>query len=503
MAFPLPRFGLKIFTVSLLSAGFYLVIVSSFSNSIADYDLWGYLAFGRIFWEEGYFPFRDAFAYTPTNAPWIYHEWLAGVFFYPIYKFTGDAGLQLLRYVVILLTLFLMYATSLTRCDHKVWGLVSLLPAMVLISFGYFPVRAQIFTYFFFVLTLLILETVKKEGRLSLLWWLLPVQILWCNLHGGFVSGLGLIFIYALGQILSKRTALPLFLAGCAAALGTLINPYGVRYWSFMIQAVSMPRPEISEWISVLEALQTRIYELPASIFLSMVLLLLILYLFRRQQDKTDLLVLIATVYVGLTHIRHSVFFGLIFGAYLSIVLDEHWRAFKEAGFHLARRPWIPGSILMVLLVLTITAYQLSGVVKAAPSFQLLTPSPYYPTGACRWIVQNAFQGNILPHFEWGEFLSWHLHPFCRVAMDGRYETVYERQYSEEYFLFLRGKNGGQKFLERYPHDMVMIRPNTPAEKWLIEDPSWGKIHADSTSVVYLRKKRPHSALSSSRIKSP
>ena len=39
------------------------------TNTTADPDLWGYLSFGRLYWETGNFPYQDVFAYLPTLNP--------------------------------------------------------------------------------------------------------------------------------------------------------------------------------------------------------------------------------------------------------------------------------------------------------------------------------------------------------------------------------------------------------------------------------------------------
>ena len=147
----------------------------------------------------------------------------------------------------------------------------------------------------------------------------------------------------------------------------------------------------------------------------------------------------------------------------------------------------------MILVVLLASVYFFinpSLSFRVSPSFEMVTPSPSYPAGAFRWIKANRFQGNILPHFEWGEFLIWYCYPDCRVAMDGRYETVYEYHVSKEYFLFLLGKEGGREFLQKYPHDMVLIKPNTAADFMLRKEKDWEKAYSDLGSVIYLRQTR-------------
>ena len=43
-----------------------LVILNALSGTVADPDLWGYMAFGRLFWETGGFPHHDTSTYVPT-----------------------------------------------------------------------------------------------------------------------------------------------------------------------------------------------------------------------------------------------------------------------------------------------------------------------------------------------------------------------------------------------------------------------------------------------------
>ncbi len=480
--------GLTLLRYSLIVAALYLLFVALFSSTVADYDLWGYLAFGRVFWEEGYFPFRDVFSYTPTKSIWVYHEWLTGVLFYPIYKYSGPVGLQFLRYLTILLTIFTVYLTAVYRGAKPVWGLIVIVPTALLISFGYVPVRAQIFTYLFFTLSLFIVERVKQRQQWPLLWWLIPIHILWANFHGGFLAGPGLVFLYGLGERISKRKSLPYFLFGTAALLSTLVNPYGIRYWYFMTEAVLMPRPDIGEWLSLFAAMQKGIYGVPLWIFIVSVFIVSLSYIFRSGQDYTEYLVLAAILFLGVRHIRHTVFFGLAFGAYLPVVLDEY-------GSVLSVRRIVPDALLKklpaALAVIVFASVYLfanpSLSCLASPAFALTTPSPQFPTGAYKWIKERHFQGNILPSFEWGEFLIWYFYPFCRVAIDGRYETIYPQDISREYFDFLSGKESGRLYLKKYPHDLVLIRPDSGAHILMRTETDWKKVYFDAGCVLYLR----------------
>ncbi|MFA5181535.1 MAG: hypothetical protein WC405_09480 [Syntrophales bacterium] len=479
----------RLLGVLFLGAVFYLSFVILFSQRVADNDLWGYLSFGRVFWEDGYFPFRDVFSYVPTKPLWVYHEWLTGVVFYLIYKYSGPAGLQLLRYVVILFTIYLIYMTALKKGGRSFAAVIALIPAMVLISFGHVPVRAQIFTYLFFIMTVYILEDAKKSQKWSVLWWLLPIQILWCNLHGGFVAGLGLVGLYALGEGLSGRRAFPYIKIGVFATLATLINPYGIKYWLYIIDAIAMPRPEIEEWMSIAGAVRNHYQYLSVFTFLALAFISSLLYAFRREKKLTDILVLAVTIYLGCRHIRHNVLFGIVFGAYVPVMLCEYWETWKAKGLFFARSFWLPGLLPVALLFPLYLLINPSLSSIKVPSFDILTPAPHFPVGAVNWIKANHIRGNILPHFDWGEYLIWISYPACRVAMDGRYETVYSDQVTKEYFDFLTGRENWDVFLRRHPHDMVLLKYKSRTHLLMLREPSWRVAYADQWSVLFLRNR--------------
>lgn len=473
---------LKFIKILIFSACLYFYFVLIYSNHVADYDLWGYLSFGRVFWEEGYFPYKDIFSYTPTKPLWVYHEWLTGVLFYAIYKHTGPAGLQLLRYITIIFTNYLIYLTALKKGAKPVTASLALIPAMLLISFGYVPVRAQVFTYFFFILTLYISESAKKDQKWSILWWLVPINIFWCNLHGGFITGLGLIFVYSLGEKISKREALPYFKVGFISTITTLINPYGPYYWTYLVQAILMPRPEIDEWLSVVSALRIGYQDFPVLVFIILSVILILALILTKEKNLTDLLIIGVTIFLGFNNVRHTIFTGLVFGAYLPVLMSKYW---------LSRPSWISSLSPFALLIFIYIWINPKMILSPAPNFTIFTPSSHFPAGAIKWIIENNMQGNILPHFDWGEFLIWSCAPFCRVAMDGRYETVYDEKVCREYFDFLAGRGNWKTFLQKYPHEMVLIKRNTRTHLLMLQEPSWKLIYSDKKSVLFVRKNSP------------
>ena len=50
-----------------------------------------------------------------------------------------------------------------------------------------------------------------------------------------------------------------------------------------------------------------------------------------------------------------------------------------------------------------------------------------FPVKAVALLKQSNVAGNMAVHFDWGEYVLWHLAPRIKVSIDGRRETVYSR----------------------------------------------------------------------------
>lgn len=469
-----------------------LMVAFSLSNTIADPDLWGYLAFGRLFRETGTFPYRDVFTYLPVTTPWIYHEWLTGVLFYPVYKHAGLDGLLLLRYLLAGITGVAIYRTARLRGatgNQAVAGIG--IAALGIFGIGFSPVRAQIFTYLFFVLFLHVLETARTRGGGKRLWLLPAMMLPWCNLHGGFLAGLGVIAFYILDGWAMRRPLLPYLLALSACAAVTLVNPYGIEYWRYLVDAVAMPRPEIPEWAPLFRTSKTGL-SLPAVAYLLLIMGVSAALLLRsRQTDIPAISCLAATLFLGLLHARHIVFFLISASVFVPGL----------SGLRAARKPDLAGllgkkgvSIVSLSALALLAAFALPRLHDSRPLTMKVPSVPdaegkgmYYPVGAADHIRERGYSGNVLTLFEWGEYLLWTLHPQCRVALDGRYETVYPKRISESYFEFYNATGKWDELLNAYPPDMILVKSSSGVRALLDRSPAWKPDFEDKGSVLYVR----------------
>ena len=232
---------------SLLLGVFTFVIVLLFHN-LADGDLWAKLSLGAAVWNHGKLPSTDVFAFTPVLPVYVDHEWGSGLIFFTMLKWFGPSSLMWLKVFLAFTALACAFAIAARAKVSWPVLLALALPCAFCVLPGYVPViRSHAFTYALFALTLLLLELIRG-GRRWPAFALVPVMVLWVNVHGGFVAGLGTIGVYAAVSVIERKGRTILLSAFAACALATLVNPYGYKYWGYVLPAVFHKRPDIAEW---------------------------------------------------------------------------------------------------------------------------------------------------------------------------------------------------------------------------------------------------------------
>ncbi|MFA6990046.1 MAG: hypothetical protein WC197_08260, partial [Candidatus Gastranaerophilaceae bacterium] len=181
-----------------------------------DFDLYSRLAVGKIFFGLGQILKVDPFAFTHTKNLWIDHEWGSSVVFWFFASKFGDAGLILLKIVVFFLCILFIHKTVKIKAKENSFNILYYLLLILALFNGFASnVRCQIFTFLFFSIWVYALEKIRWNTnfvchceRLTGTWqsqyqpqpkfknyiWFFPlIMLFWANMHGGFVTGLGLL----------------------------------------------------------------------------------------------------------------------------------------------------------------------------------------------------------------------------------------------------------------------------------------------------------------------
>ena len=213
----------------------------------ADPDLWGHVRFGLDLLRSHHLPSIDPYSFA-SDLAWTNHEWLAELIIGAAYSSMGVAGLILIKTLVTVAT-FVVIASSLTRAPEP-WRW----PTAFLVLLGIIPialtVRPHLWTLLFLTLECRLLSGAPRQR-----YWLPLIFVLWVNLHGGWIVGLGVLGLWSLMEMFepaSRRPSMWLVLGVSAAcAIATLCNPYGWHLWEFLARTVRLSRPNIIEWLPI------------------------------------------------------------------------------------------------------------------------------------------------------------------------------------------------------------------------------------------------------------
>ena len=167
-----------------------IVLLSVFGPSLVVGDTWLTLMAGREVVEHG-LPSTETITMLGQGATWTDQQWLAQVVFYGAHGLAGMRAVVLLDVLLVLLALAFATATARTSgASSRSTFLIGLL-AVIAGPWGW-TIRAQSAALPLFAGALWLLVDASRNGvrRRTLL--VLPLLVLWANLHGSVVLGAGL-----------------------------------------------------------------------------------------------------------------------------------------------------------------------------------------------------------------------------------------------------------------------------------------------------------------------
>jgi hypothetical protein len=284
------------------------------------------LVSGRLIVAHG-LPHADTLSIVGHGRTWVDQQWLAQVAMYGIWRLAGTVGLGFLLALLLALAFGLLthLCIGLGAPPQRaaVWVLLAFLG-----SVGYTALRAEMFSYVAFVLTLTLLarDTRRQEFELSFLWIFLLLGV-WANLHGAVVLGSVLVFCYCLaragGASLARRprTAL-LYVASAVATVACVFaTPYGLSeaHYYHGVFSSSLLREYENEWtsprLSYLPDLMTFAFALAVVVVAGLAL---------RKRFRPNLVLLLATVVTGglaFHAIRYQPWFAIAGAAFAAVTL--------------------------------------------------------------------------------------------------------------------------------------------------------------------------------------
>jgi hypothetical protein len=403
-------------TVVVVVAAFAAVLITHLRTALAA-DGWMALLSGRVVAQHG-LPSHDTLTIWAQGRNWVDQQWLAQ---YVLYELDRLGGLQFVLLVhALLVTLGLGGAAVLARrlggsARSVTW---TALPVLVAFWPGAAIMRPQSFAYALFVGVLwLLFDDLRTQSRRVYL--VLPLLVLWANLHGSVIVGAALVSGYALVEIASSlwrkpRTVHPRSLVLLVAPwLCMLASPYATQLPHYYRTILSSSFGSyVTEWApTTLTLVHAPIY----------VLALGGLWLYGRTRGKASLFEQLAFVGLALLAfgaVRNAVWLALFSLIVLPRLMDT------------LRAPAVePKRINRMLAIAMIAGVVLATVVVAFQSRSWFTKEQYPVAAENAAATVAGANGRIFANERYADWLVFE-HPQLagRIAYDSRFELLTSRQ---------------------------------------------------------------------------
>jgi hypothetical protein len=399
-----------------LLAGFALIFLLIFPQSILVNDSWLNLMAGREVVENG-LPSRDELTVYGLGATWTDQQWLAQVVIYATYNLGGHALLSILTAasVVAAFSIAAAASRSLGAGPRAMW--VMFLPVLLAAPWAW-SVRAQMLALPLYTGLLWLLASQARQPSRRV-WVALALLVVWGNVHGSAALGALLVVLLAGYELVRSRgstwrRSVPLAIL---APLAILVTPYGpmatARYYHLLL--IDPPfAGRVTEWHWAEPATNTIFFYVLVAITAPLV------YLGRRRLVPFDFAVLALTLVGAATAIRGIVWFALACMVFAPVAIGRKLES---------RNPGEPRRGLNVGIAVGMTV----AVVAAAGSLFARSDAwfeKYWPREVVEAVRTEATpEDRVFAPDRFSDWLLWKIPDLRgRIAYDVRFE-LYDRAF--------------------------------------------------------------------------
>ncbi len=474
-------------------------------------DIWWQLAAGNWMLDHGTVLVNDPFSFTFYGTNWINIKWGYELL---LAIFTGIFSPELVPVTQAMVSCVLVYfvvrtARLFLSHDNKAAGYLAGFTGvlfMLLAGEHRMNSRPEMFTHLFTVIFIFLLSLYEKKKSKSI-YWLIPIQLLWANLHDGYVVGLMLVLIYIVicwlriffSAVHEKPWAISL--VGLGMVLANCINPYGYK---LLFKTVGIFN-QIKETKYTTEFLDYNSYQfwtwqsyLVFSVFIIVVMAELF-RLFRAVKPEMNssyiahILMherLVSLAFVG-------AFFALALLAYRNIIflaiviapLSIEFLQFLTVKI----KPWFLRRLQLLLIIVYAVLY--FGIVsnyyytitKSRNHFGLEIPSTKHPVQTANFLSASGVHSTIFTDYLSSSYLIHAGYPNFRSFIDLRDYEIFTPAFFDTYANAVSSGSEFKKLDNQYHFNAVVLlaKQNDALHQYLYNDSVFHLVHLDAVCAVY------------------
>jgi tetratricopeptide (TPR) repeat protein len=501
-----------------LAAGIFLFIFCS--REVYESDTFLHLKTGQLIIEGHRIPRTDPFSEANAGKPWVNHESLSQVVFYLLYRLGGPAGLVLYCALAVFVAFgFALFAGADLRYPVSLFGL--LLLAIVTAS-ERFQVRPEVHSLAMAGVFLFALERYRTGSGETWVWLLIPLQVLWENLHGGTLLGIELVGAYLVGEgvarfgfrflgwpaeVMSWKKYKKLAILFPLVILASLVNPWGpmTLLLNLKLQTHAYAMSTIMEWQRTY-SLYGQFYPLPIRVYPWLLGITGLSFLLNyKRLNLSQLFVYLGFAALSLLARRNLALFALaavpLAARNLSVFWESRGAPFLENKAKTRQRllrlrnpAWVAAAIALLsvcgFLMREVTTDRYYIKNRYFFRFGYGLSSTIYPWGLFEFMDKIDLDGPAFNNHDLGGYFIWREFPRYQVFLDCR-SLIYDPAYLEEYEDALKSASGFRILVAKHRLNFAAILhlagDAEGAVRILYQDPEWVPVYLDQATVLFVR----------------
>jgi hypothetical protein len=358
----------------------------------------------------------------------------------------------------------------------------------------HFHARPHIFTLFFLAIAhYQIARDLQRPSRAF--WWIVPLTLLWANMHSGFPVVLASLGLLAAGcgirAVFLKASWTPVWRYATALALcggATLINPNGLQLYRHISQFLNNP------WVlQHIDEYQAPVFRSEA-MYYALAILFAALIAVRPMMDRAQWPEILWVLTFGagaLVSARHIPIF-LVVATPLVAVEITAWldrlaesqgpksvlAVVQDVGARATARLQ-PVGIWSVIVVV--------GIALFSTTFPTDLSAKYFPREMVSRHSDDLATAHVFTTDQWGDYLLWRNYPRQRVFMDGR-SDFYQQSVGDEYIAAENALSNWRQILAKYEVSLALVPPDIPLADALRMAADWQLIDQDKQALLFQRR---------------
>ena len=462
-----------------------------------DGDSGFHIRIGELILQTGQVPTTDPFSFSLPGKDWFAFEWGAEVLQASLNQAWGLKGVAIMTGLILAFTFVLVFLFCLWRGAN---GGISLLLTFLTVNAAsiHFHARPHIFTLLLLVIAAWLLEQDRRKPS-RYVWLLIPITVLWANLHGAFpilfvFIGLLVVGLLAEGWLDPKlrpekyRHAFRFGLLGFACLAASLINPYGYHVHQHILETMR------AKWlIAIVDEFKSPSFR-SEQLMVFMILLFLGLASLGRlvaRRKLCEAAIILFFAWASLTSVRHVPLFVLMASPIMAVELTALWASFAATRPHTSvfrilddlSNKLSAGNRHPSLWALVFVFYL---CIASAMVWPKDLSDETFPTALVTRHQSPLASARVFTTDQWGGYLIYRNFPTQKVFIDGRH-NYYGEKIVTEMVQLLGGAVETQKLLDKYQFEFVMVPPEAALATILRMLPAWTLIDQDKQALLFQR----------------